>query len=112
MNIDAGPLTDFGRGRGALPPRAALATDAPVLDLNGAWRFRLSATASGPTDFAAPDFDHSGWDTLPVPSNWPMHGYGSPAYTNVAYPFPIDPPHVPDDNPTGDHRRRFTVPAS
>lgn len=37
----------------------------------------------------------------------PLQGHGAPAYTNVAYPFPVDPPCVPDENPTGDHRRVF-----
>ncbi|OUD88187.1 Beta-galactosidase [Clavibacter michiganensis subsp. michiganensis] len=41
-----------------------------------------------------------------------LHGHGSPAYTNLQYPFPIDPPHVPDANPTGEHRRTFELPAS
>ena len=45
-----------------------------------------------------------------MPSHWQLHGYGSPAYTNVVYPFPVEPPHVPDENPTGDYRRPFTVP--
>ena len=36
--------------------------------------------------------------------------YGKPIYTNVQYPFPIDPPHVPDENPTGDYRRTFDRP--
>ena len=40
-----------------------------------------------------------------MPSHWQLHGYGSPAYTNVVYPFPVEPPHVPDENPTGDYRR-------
>ena len=44
-----------------------------------------------------------------MPSHWQLHGYGAPAYTNVVYPFPVDPPHVPDENPTGDYRRRFTA---
>ena len=45
-----------------------------------------------------------------MPSHWQLHGYGAPAYTNVVYPFPVEPPHVPDENPTGDYRRRFAVP--
>ena len=36
-------------------------------------------------------------------------GTAGPAYTNVVYPFPVDPPHVPDENPTGDHRRRAST---
>ena len=54
--------------------------------------------------------DESGWDALPVPSHWQLHGYGAPAYTNVRYPFPVEPPFVPDENPTGDYRLRFVVP--
>ncbi len=40
--------------------------------------------------------------------SWP--GHGAPAYTNVTYPFPVDPPRVPDANPTGEYRYRFEVP--
>ena len=39
-----------------------------------------------------------------------MQGHGRPAYTNVRYPFPVDPPHVPDENPTGEYRRTFDLP--
>jgi beta-galactosidase len=65
-------------------------------------------------DFAAEGFDDNGWDDIPVPSHWVLQGdgaYGRPIYTNVQFPFPIDPPHVPDENPTGDYRRHFSVPA-
>ena len=41
-----------------------------------------------------------------------MHGFGRPAYTNQKYPFPVDPPYVPDENPTGDHRLVFWLPES
>jgi beta-galactosidase len=105
-------LTDFARPAGTLPPRAALRSDAPAIDLSGGWRFHLSPTvAEAPDGFWAPGYDDAAWDTLRVPSSWPMHGYGAPAYTNQAYPFPIDAPHVPTGNPTGDHRLRFEVPA-
>ncbi|UNO44362.1 DUF4981 domain-containing protein [Streptomyces sp. MST-110588] len=40
----------------------------------------------------------------------PGHGFGSPAYTNTGYPFPVDPPRTPDENPTGDHRHVFDLP--
>ncbi|MFB9451586.1 glycoside hydrolase family 2 TIM barrel-domain containing protein [Dactylosporangium vinaceum] len=103
----------FGVPIGTSAPRAAFSTDAPRLSLNGTWRFRLAPSAAEAADgFWAPDFDDSGWAGLPVPSSWPMHGHGRPAYTNVVYPFPVDPPHVPTDNPTGDHRLVFAVPAS
>ncbi|MFF4193802.1 glycoside hydrolase family 2 TIM barrel-domain containing protein [Nonomuraea sp. NPDC001831] len=103
-------LETFAPGSGRLEPRAALRSDAPALDLDGLWRFRLSPVADVPDDFARPGFDDSAWDELPVPAHWPLHGHGAPAYTNVSYPFPVDPPHVPDENPTGDYRRAFDLP--
>ncbi|MEV0390849.1 glycoside hydrolase family 2 TIM barrel-domain containing protein [Nonomuraea sp. NPDC050643] len=103
-------LETFTPGSGRLEPRAALRSDAPTLGLNGTWRFRLSPTANVPDDFARPDYDDTAWDDLPVPSHWPLHGHGAPAYTNVAFPIPIDPPRVPDENPTGDYRRAFDLP--
>ncbi|MCB0891863.1 MAG: hypothetical protein KDB51_08530 [Propionibacteriaceae bacterium] len=119
-------LLDRGPGSGTrAPARSRLDSDAPELSLNGDWRFRLLPGAPGGAvavlpDGEAPDaiaedgFDDSGWDELPVPSHWVLHGggrYGRPIYTNVQFPFPIEPPFVPDDNPTGDHRRRFALPA-
>lgn len=44
---------------------------------------------------------------IPVPSNWQLHGYGKPQYTNVRFPIPYDPPYVPDDNPVGVYRRSY-----
>ncbi|QJS99198.1 DUF4981 domain-containing protein [Streptomyces asoensis] len=108
-------VSDTAPGRGALrPARSWLHSDAPSRSLNGSWRFRLSPTASVAEDFAAEDFDDQDWDDLPVPSHWVLEGdgaHGRPIYTNIQFPFPIDPPHVPDENPTGDHRRHFDMPA-
>ncbi|WP_327398143.1 DUF4981 domain-containing protein [Streptomyces phaeochromogenes] len=108
-------VSDIAPGRGALrPARSWLHSDAPSRSLNGSWRFRLSPTASVAEDFAADGFVDDGWDSIPVPSHWVLEGdgaYGRPIYTNIQFPFPIDPPHVPDENPTGDYRRRFDVPA-
>ncbi|GAB2607666.1 glycoside hydrolase family 2 TIM barrel-domain containing protein [Kribbella endophytica] len=102
---------DPGPGYGALPPRAAVRSDAPRLSLNGTWRFHLAeSVAQAPAGFEREDFDDSGWDRIAVPSSWPMHGHGRPAYTNQPYPFPVDPPYVPDENPTGDHRLVFELP--
>ncbi len=102
-----------GSGRRS-PARSWLHTDAPRLSLNGDWKFRLWASTAVVDDAAiAPTFDDSQWDTIPVPSHWVLQGegaYGAPIYTNVQYPFPIDPPFVPDENPTGYHRRTFELP--
>ena len=110
-----GYLEEFLPDRGRRSrPRAWVDSDAPQLSLNGEWRFRWSPTARGLDDGpAAVDFDDADWDTIAVPSHWvlpPGGKYGQPIYTNVQYPFPVDPPHVPDENPTGDHRRTFDHP--
>jgi len=80
--------------------------------LNGDWKFNWSANPSSvPADFFKPEFDVSKWDELSVPANWQMHGYDYPIYTNITYPFPLNPPFMPeDDNPTGAYRTNFTVP--
>lgn len=52
-------------------------------------------------------------DTITVPGHWVLQGdgnYGHPIYTNIQFPFPLDPPNVPDENPTADYRRTFDLP--
>ena len=80
--------------------------------LNGRWDFFYSPIGRAPERFQEIDYNYAdeGWDELPVPSNWQMHGYDKPHYTNVNYPIPFDPPYVPDDNPIGCYRRSFTLP--
>ena len=80
--------------------------------LNGRWDFFYSPIGRAPERFQEVDYNYAdeGWDELPVPSNWQMHGYDKPHYTNVNYPIPFDPPYVPDDNPIGCYRRAFTLP--
>jgi beta-galactosidase/beta-glucuronidase len=79
--------------------------------LNGDWLFSYyDAPMLIPKDFFEEDFDDSDWDYIPVPGNWQMYGYDIPVYTNVNYPYPVDPPHVPDMNPTGLYRKTFTIP--
>jgi beta-galactosidase/beta-glucuronidase len=84
-----------------------------VRSLNGEWRFHLSPTVAGaPEGFEQDDFEaDADWGTIQVPGCWQMQGYGKPAYTNVQYPFPLDPPRVPTDNPTGSYVREFSIPA-
>lgn len=113
-------------GEGRRAPRAHAVSDAPVISLNGTWRFRLSPTAAGTGDeFIRDDFDDRDWDPMRVPSHWvleeftPLAGGArrrmlgtaeGPLYTNTAYPIPLDPPHVSEANPTGDYRLEFDVP--
>lgn len=80
--------------------------------LNGKWKFNFATKpADRPTDFFRTDFNDSSWNTIDVPSNWEMQGYGTPIYTNINYPFPKNPPFVPaDDNPVGSYRRSFDIP--
>ncbi|MCX6345988.1 MAG: DUF4981 domain-containing protein [Armatimonadetes bacterium] len=81
--------------------------------LNGRWKFYYAETpAHAPADFADDAYDVSGWDDIAVPCSWQMAGYGRPHYTNVQYPFPVDPPRVPTENPTGSYRRDFHMPES
>lgn len=82
-----------------------------VKSLSGCWKFHLASGPSCvPLKFYYGDFDDNDWGTVPVPSNWEMHGYGQPIYTNTEYPFPVDPPHVPAENPTGCYRTNFDIP--
>ena len=84
-----------------------------VKSLDGDWRFYWTQSPlDAPQGFEAFDFDDSRWNTISVPSNWELQGYGKPIYTNIKYVFPANPPIVPsDDNPTGCYRRDFTIPA-
>ena len=101
--------------------------DSPLeISLNGDWKFRY---AGNPSDkavgFQESSFDDGTWDKIPVPSNWQLHGYGTPLYTNV--PFPFNAEHTPkvmekpenplfanypdsDRNGVGQYRKRFSVP--
>ncbi|HOB20223.1 MAG TPA: glycoside hydrolase family 2 TIM barrel-domain containing protein, partial [Candidatus Atribacteria bacterium] len=79
--------------------------------LNGQWDFYYAPSPQeAPAGFYNADFDTTGWDRIKVPSNWQLEGYGRPHYTNIAYPIPVDPPHVPVENPTGCYRREFFIP--
>lgn len=78
--------------------------------LNGDWSFRFYQNRfEVEEDFFACGYDTSSFDTIPVPSCWQMHGYDRHQYTNVRYPFPYDPPYVPDENPCGTYVCQFTV---
>ncbi len=80
-----------------------------ILLLNGAWDFQFKISPL----HVAPDFyqQESGWESIEVPSNWQLKGYGVPIYTNIKHPFPTNPPAAPEDeNETGLYRKTFTLP--
>jgi beta-galactosidase len=111
-DVDVAYVESTAPGHGRLRPRAYFGSDVPVVDLDGDWRFRLAAGLGDLTaGFQEPDFPDVGWDEMPVPAFWQLNDYGKPAYLNVRYPFPVDPPRVPDANPTGEYRRGFDLPA-
>lgn len=92
---------------------AALRKDRTKLNtvsLNGSWDFLyLEAPEYSPSDFYQTEADTKEWGTITVPSCWQLKGYGQMHYTDVLYLFPINPPYVPTNNPTGIYRRNFTV---
>lgn len=80
------------------------------VSLNGEWDFLyLRAPEYSPEGFFEKNFNTENWDTIPVPSCWQMHGYGKMHYTDVWYLFPVNPPFVPSENPTGIYRRFFML---
>lgn len=82
-------------------------------NLNGNWKFMfLDAPEYSPEGFYDKDFDCSAWDDITVPGNWQAQGYGRMHYTDTWYRFPINPPYVPTENPTGIYKRDFIIPDS
>ncbi len=85
-------------------PFGAKEASARVELLNGEWDFKYYSSIIDIED----NFLDDGFDAvIPVPSNWQLHGYDIPQYTNVCYPIPYDPPYVPDDIPVGVYRRSY-----
>jgi len=81
------------------------------LSLNGRWPFALFERPEDvPAETVSAEFDDSDWSEIDVPGNWTLQGFDRPHYTNVQMPFPQEPPEVPDENPTGVHRRHFEIP--
>ena len=107
---------------------------ANVRSLDGTWKFYLApAPDQVPPNFWEPAFDATAWSDIQVPGNWEVQGFGKPIYTNYIYPFHLNmaepylqqpsltgtaaseqflmnPPFVPNDNPTGCYVRTFELP--
>lgn len=86
-----------------------------TLSLNGTWRFFWASDPSKrPEGFFLPEYDTSGWETIPVPSHWQMHGYSRPHYRNIGAPPGIgkkNPPAIEfSENHVGIYRRTFGLP--
>ncbi|NGN97499.1 beta-galactosidase [Grimontia sp. S25] len=81
------------------------------ISLNGDWQFSLfDSPELVPSEVTNREFDDASWRTIPVPSNWQLEDTSDiPIYTNVQYPFEVDPPKVPDQNPTGVYRTTFQL---
>ena len=113
-------IPSYSPGAGALlPPRSHLADDSGVISLDGTWSFAHFRTDPDPfvdseCPWAEPPAEPATGD-IDVPSHWVLREdglYGRPAYTNVDFPFPVDPPYPPEENPVGDYRRSFDLPDS
>ncbi|WP_245799761.1 sugar-binding domain-containing protein [Virgibacillus proomii] len=69
----------------------------------------FSAPEYSPEDFYKTDYDYSTWVEIEVPGNWQTQGFGNMHYADLWYNFPIIPPYVPTENPTGIYRRTFEI---
>jgi beta-galactosidase len=77
--------------------------------LNGDWEFKLFDKPEEVDESFLSETLHDNWQKIPVPSNWQLQGFDKPIYCNVKYPFAVNPPFVPSDNPTGCYRTVFEV---
>lgn len=76
--------------------------------LNGTWKFQyFNSIYDVQEPFFEKDYDTENFDEIQVPSVWQMAGYGTHQYTNIRYPFPFDPPYVPQDIPCGTYAHTF-----
>lgn len=93
--------------------------DTPISSMNSSnrvtilsdnnWFFQYYKNIGIAPDFYKNSFDFSSFDTITVPSCWQMQGYDNHQYTNVPYPFPFDPPYVPNENPCGAYVKLFEM---
>ncbi|KAH8593373.1 glycoside hydrolase family 2 protein [Bisporella sp. PMI_857] len=125
VTLGASQVTDycdqnvFQKNR--LPSRSYFLPETSLL-LNGLWKFNYASspleapyqTESGKTNGNSTpedsDLSDFSWTDIVVPGHWQLQGHGRPHYTNVIYPFPVCPPYVPTENPTGTYRRNFHIP--
>lgn len=81
------------------------ASNPMIQSLNGIWKFKWSPDPqSRPVDFYIENYSTDKWDNILVPGNWELQGFGTPIYTNIAFPFKLDPPKV-----TSEPEKLFTT---
>ncbi|MBP7343621.1 MAG: DUF4981 domain-containing protein [Clostridiaceae bacterium] len=112
-------------GKSVLEPRATSIPYSDVMDakkdirglspyfklLNGKWNFKYCENEYEVDEsFSLPEYNDEDWDVIPVPSSWQTLGYDKPHYINTRYPYPVDPPYIPDINPVGLYRTLFILP--
>lgn len=98
----------FDTDSGALTGRRGMSER--FINLCGDWSFRYYPSVNDVGDPATAEL--TDMDTIEVPRSWQTklgRGYDTPNYTNVNYPYPVDPPFVPDDNPCGLYVRNFSI---
>ncbi len=80
-------------------------------NLNGHWKFHWTKNPQErPTTFHHPEYDDSKWNTIAVPANWEVEGYGKPIYLDERYPFTTKWPDIPNDyNPVGTYRKQIIL---
>ena len=85
--------------------------DSITKSLNGTWSFKLFKNDElVPKDFYKNDFKKDDWQDIPVPSNWQFHTDDFPLYTNIVYPYEMNPPFMPKEyNPIGLYQREFSI---
>jgi len=103
------PLNSFASAQDALSK-----TSGNKRSLNGQWKFKLFDSPESVTEEvicpkALNAEEQKTWSSIPVPSNWQLNGFDKPMYCNVKYPFDVNPPFVPSDNPTGCYRTAFDI---
>lgn len=81
--------------------------------LNGDdWDFQLFSSFIEAEYYILTKKDYKWTCTIQVPGHWQLQGYGAPRYTNILYPFSLNPPYVPSENPTGVYRKKFNFPSN
>ncbi|MEG2288810.1 MAG: beta-galactosidase subunit alpha [Clostridium sp.] len=106
--IGRGYFFSFNTREGALLNESAYTHG--FKSLNGQWKFLfLDAPEYSPENFSDENYNVDKWNNIVVPGNWQLQGYGKMHYSDVWYNFPINPPYVPTENPTGIYKRNFYI---